>query len=333
MRIGLIWNERAGSTGSVDAETVQRRLEATLGADVIVERISSSRSALMCTRAALDVGATLVVAAGGDGTVSGVAAEVVAARRSGREVTLGVLPLGTSNSFAAALGIPSALDEALALLATEAAEATEQRRVVDVAVVRGGAGERTMILHCTIGFHAAVIGETETAAKQRWGVLAYAATALRRLASLDTFALEVADGDHVLRCRATALIAANLAPIKTVLAQGPSHVLGDDGLVDITIVAAGSISEALATGLHLWRTARDAEPATRDNVGSLSAARVTVTADPPQHVLVDGEQFGETPVTIESVHHALRVVAPPAPEAEGPPVEAALLGLPDVEID
>lgn len=322
MRIGLIWNERAGSAASVEVTALQQRLHELLAADVLVERISSSRSASACTRAALDAGAAVVIAAGGDGTVSGVAAELV-----GRDAALGVLPLGTSNSFAAAMGIPADLDDALALLATD------QRRVVDAARVRGPAGERTMILHCTIGFHAAVIAETPTSAKRRWGVLAYAATALRRLASLDTFALEVTTGDHVVRCRATALVAANLAPIKTVLAHGPSHVLADDGLVDATIIAAETFTEAIATGLHLWRSALEGEPATRDNVGSLSAAELTATADPPQPVLVDGEAFGETPVTITSLPRALRVVAPPAPEAEGPPIEAALLGLPELEID
>jgi hypothetical protein len=50
-------------------------------------------------------------------------------------------------------------------------------------------------------------------------------------------------------------------------------------------------------------------------------------------VLVDGEPFGTTPVSLETLPRALRVIAPAAPEAEGPPVEASLIGLPDLEIE
>src|SRR5690606_30029902 len=131
--------------------------------------------------------------------------------------------------------------------------------------------------------------------KQRWGVLAYAAAALRHLASAAPFAVELTTDEHTLKCRALAVAAANLAPSQSVLAHGPSHLLGDDGRVDVTIVAADSIAEAIATGVHLYRTAREGEPASRDNVGSFAAVRLQITTDPVQHVLVDGEPFGETP--------------------------------------
>jgi YegS/Rv2252/BmrU family lipid kinase len=318
VRTAIIWNARAGSAGEVDPESLRTRL----GDDVEILEVGEQRSPAACARAALEGGAELVIAAGGDGTVSAVAAELV-----GQSARLGVLPLGTANSFAAALGIPADLDGALALLAERANE-----RPLDIATVRGPAGDKTMVLHCSVGLHADVIGETSPAAKQRWGVLAYAASAVRKLAQLDTFAATIDTGDHVVRCRASAIAAANLAPIKSVLAHGPSHVLGDDGRVDITIIAAETIAEAIATGVHLWRTAREGEPATRETVGSLSAVRVTIETEPTQNVLVDGEPFGTTPVTIETRPRALRVIAPPAPQAEGPVVDASLIGLPELEI-
>ncbi len=320
VRIVVVWNGKAGSAAGISADDVRARLERDTGAEVVIEPCSEPRDPGAIARAAVAGGADGVVAAGGDGTVSSVAAEVV-----GTEANLGVLPLGTSNSFAAAMGIPGDVEGALEVLGSNA------RRVIDVAVARSGAGERTMVLHCTVGFHADVIGETSTDAKQRWGVLAYAATALRRLASVDTFAVELSGAAHVIKCRASAIAAANLAPIKTVLAHGPSHVLGDDGMLDVTIVAVESIPEAIATGVHLWRRARGGEAADRDNIGSFAAASVAITADPPQHVLIDGEPFGMTPVTLETRPRALRVIAPPAPEAQAAD-DAHLSGLPDLEI-
>jgi YegS/Rv2252/BmrU family lipid kinase len=316
--LALVCNPRAG--GATEATIAE--LRARLGAVTCYE-LDGSCDAAGCARAAIEGGAEIVIAAGGDGTVSAVATELIGHPRT----HLGVLPIGTSNSFAAALGIPADLNEALELLATL------QRRVIDAAIVIGPTDRRVMILHTMVGFHADTIQETTAEAKRRWGVLAYAASAMRRLAGLDPFMVQLTTADHVIRCRATAVAAANVAPLKTVLAHGPSHLLGDDGRVDLTIVAAETIAEAIATGVHLYRTTRDGEPATRDNVGSFSTTRVVIAADPPQRVLVDGEPFGETPITIETLPRALTVIAPPVVTAEGPPIEASLFGLPELEID
>ena len=309
--IAIVWNSRAGSAANLELAELR-----SLGP--VYEL--GDRAVREIVREARDAGATTIVAAGGDGTVSSVAAELV-----GTGLTLGVLPLGTSNSFAAALGIPTELADAVALIADGAG------RMLDVAIVENASGRRTMTLHCMIGFHADTIKETSTDAKRRWGVLAYAASALRRLANLEQFRLELRAGRDLIKCRAIGVAAANLAPPKSVLAHGPSHLLGDDGQLDVTIVAADSIAEALATGVHLYRSARKDEPATRDNVGSFAAAQLAITCEPAQHVLVDGEPFGMTPVTIETLPRALAVIAPPA-DTEGPPIEAPLEGLPELEI-
>lgn len=322
MDIAVVWNSRAGGCASLDRDAVIRQIAEVTGREAFGYDCVEARDPRACTRAALADGARLIVAAGGDGTVSGCATELV-----GTGVPLGVLPLGTSSSFCAALEIPADLDGALANLART------ELRTVDVGIARSAAGERTMILHCMIGLHAETIAGTSTSAKQRWGVLAYAASALRTLASFDPFAVEISTGTHHVRCRAVAIAAANVAPPKTVLAHGPSHLLADDGQVDVTIVAIDTIAEAIATGVHLYRSALEHEPATRDNVGSFSAPTVAITCEPPQAVLVDGEPFGHTPLTIETLQRALVVVAPPAAIAEGPPVEAPLLGLPQLEID
>lgn len=308
MDIAVVFNAGAGSAGEITGDDLASRIATATGRDTVLVRDP---------REAVSSGARIVVAAGGDGTVSMCATALV-----GTNVELGVLPLGTSNSFAAALEIPNDLDGAIANLARS------DRRVIDVATVNG----RTMILHCMIGFHAETIADTSTTSKQRWGVLAYAASAVKKLGALEDFAVEMTTREHVVKCRAIAVAAANIAPLKTVLAHGPSHLLGDDGRVDITIVAAGTIAEAIAAGVHLYRTGRANEPASRDNIGSFSTPHVQIVTDPPQLVLVDGEEAGTTPITIETIPRALTVIAPVAAMAEGDPIEAPLLGLPDLEI-
>src|SRR5690349_4297177 len=62
--------------------------------------------------AAVDAGPDLLVAGGGDGTIS-TAARLLAHR----DIALGLLPLGTTNNFARTVGIPLTLDGAVATLA------------------------------------------------------------------------------------------------------------------------------------------------------------------------------------------------------------------------
>lgn len=321
MKIALVWNDKAGSTKGVSLDDVRRAL-GELGAEVLLECVSETNDCRACAEKALAAGADRIVAAGGDGTVSGVAAVL-----GGTGTPLGVLPLGTSNSFASALGISLDVNEALKQLVTLSP------RPVDFAWVTGAGRKRTaMVLHCMVGFHAETVAETKPETKRRWGALAYLGKAISKLAGYEPFAVQLDAGDLVVESQATALAVANLAPPRTVLAHGPSHLLADDGKVDVTIVATDSVLEAIATGVHLYRKARTNEAAERDNVGSFASERVAIAAVPPQKVLVDGEAFGETPVTIETQRHGLLVVAPPPAEATGPVVDAALIGLPDLEV-
>lgn len=267
-----------------------------------------------------------IVAAGGDGTVSAVAAALIELGLGERGPALGVLPMGTSNSFSVALGIPADLEEAIALLESA------PPRTIDVGVVEAEAGKRTMILHCMIGIHADTIASATVESKQRWGVLAYVGSALRQLASLASFAVEITTDAHEIRCRSIGVGVANLAPPRAMMAQGPSHLVPDDGLLDTTIVAAESISEAVATTWHLYRSALEGEPANLDNVGSLASSTVTIRTDPPQQILLDGEPFGQTPVTLTALPRALKMIAPLPPAVEAAPVDAPLQGLPDLEV-
>lgn len=87
---------------------------------------------------ALKAGVPLVVAAGGDGTISTVAGVL-----AGTGVPLGILPRGTANHFARDLGIPLEEDAAVRLIVSG------HRRQVDVAEVNG----RVFINNSSIGLH------------------------------------------------------------------------------------------------------------------------------------------------------------------------------------
>jgi YegS/Rv2252/BmrU family lipid kinase len=314
-RAALVFNPAAGAAGGVTADALAELLADRW--EVTVHETARERSGAECARAALAAGSELVIAAGGDGTVSEVASVLV-----GTGVPLGIVPRGTANSAAAALGIPRDAADACALL----------RDGVPRDLDAASCGGRTMILYATVGAQADVIGGTARDSKNRWGALAYVASGLRKLSDLESFDVELETETHVIRCRAVAVTVANLAPAQTLVAQGPSTVVGDDALLDVTILAPSSLLDAVAAGVHLLCTALAGEPAERDDIGFFACRRVRVTATPPQSLLVDGEPAGETPTVVEIHPASLRVIAPP-PGAEVDARETSLGGLRGLELE
>jgi YegS/Rv2252/BmrU family lipid kinase len=248
-----------------------------------------------CARSALEDGVEIVIASGGDGTVSGVAGVL-----AGSRVPLGVFASGTSNSFAAALGIPTDTEEACRLIAEG------PRRVVDTL----RCGDRVAILHAMIGLHAEVMAATSTESKKRWGPLAYLVEGLRQLKFLSPFQVEISDGEQRLTGEAVAIAIANVAPPKTALAQGPAQVVGDDGLLDVTIVSAQTAGDFLAAGFELVRSTLAGEEARDHRVVALRSRSVRVECEPAQLISLDGEGAGTTPQTFRAVARDLVVIAP-----------------------
>jgi YegS/Rv2252/BmrU family lipid kinase len=310
----LIFNPAAGLGRIDDLDTMIACLREHF--DLRVLSTTRERDGDACAREALAEGADTIIVAGGDGTVSSVASQLI-----DTDVPLAVIPHGTCSSIARALAIPAGVEAAC-----ENAGRGVIRRI-DTALANG----KEMILNAAIGLHADVVTDTTREAKNRFGVFAYVATGLDALRALELFALTIETEAAVLRCRATALTVANLAPPQTVLAQGPSFISPDDGLLDATVVSSESLLDAVGAGLHLWRTALGGDPATREGIGYLPARKLKIEADPPQRLVIDGEPAGNTPVTIECKPKSLSVIVPELQERrEG--AEVKLDGLPDLEI-
>jgi diacylglycerol kinase family enzyme len=105
-------------------------------------------------RAAVEAGCRVAVAAGGDGTVNAVATAVL-----GRDIPLGVLPMGTLNHFAKDLGLPLELAEAVRV----AAQGTVRR--VDVGQVNG----RVFLNNSSIGVYPRVVELRRKWESTGWG--------------------------------------------------------------------------------------------------------------------------------------------------------------------
>ena len=124
--IAVILNLSAGkaSAESHNEHKLRALLTATgLKADIVVLRPGQSPADIARQ---VSAHAAVVVAAGGDGTVGGVAAGVLDS-----PAVLGVLPLGTLNHFAKDLGIPLTLPEAVTVVANGHIDQVDVARVND----------------------------------------------------------------------------------------------------------------------------------------------------------------------------------------------------------
>ena len=150
--IAVILNAGSGSSGSEDLGTMVAERFRSRGIEAEVHTCSPGENIHLYARGALRRGCTTIVAGGGDGTVSAVAAVL-----AGTDALLGVLPLGTLNHFAKDAGIPLDLDEAVAAIVEG------HNRVVDLGEVNG----RTFINNSSLGLYPKIVRHRE--AQQRLG--------------------------------------------------------------------------------------------------------------------------------------------------------------------
>jgi diacylglycerol kinase (ATP) len=127
----LIVNPAAGSDrGAELAGTLQRRLSERFG-DVAIVLTAGEGDARDAAREAAHRAVDHLFVAGGDGTLNEALNGVCEVAHGLEAVTFGVVPLGTGNDFATALGIPEDLDAALEVLGAD------RGRSVDVGVMNG----------------------------------------------------------------------------------------------------------------------------------------------------------------------------------------------------
>jgi diacylglycerol kinase family enzyme len=211
---------------------------------VTVTRATADSPAL--TRQAVEAGADLVVAAGGDGTVRA-CAEALA----GTGIPLAIVALGTANLVARALGVPTRADRALEVAFGGRDQLIDLGRVTGVggsgrgpeggAGLRAGAGAEggagiVFTAMAGIGLDAAVVAATWPWVKRRAGWMAYGMAAVPRLGwPASDFTVQV-DGAAPLRRRARCVVVANAGLLPGGFTLLPAARL-DDGLLDVGILA------------------------------------------------------------------------------------------------
>jgi methylglyoxal synthase len=294
----LIFNPVSGQgNAQQDLALIQKLLAPLIR--VNVHLTTPEISAEQLTQEAIAQGAELIIASGGDGTVSAVAGAVI-----GTGIPLGVIPRGTANAFSVALGIPTNIRGACETILAGTT------RVVDAARCNG----YPMILLTGIGFEAEMVERANREAKSRFGALAYIWAGIQQLNEQELFATEIEIEGVVNEFQAGAVTIANAAPPTSVLAQGFGQVVAHDGLLDVTITTSNTKLQSVNAMLNLFGSALVKVAPNRPDIVHLRTKQLKVTTDPPQKIVVDGEIIGTTPVEIECIANGLTVFAAPVIE-------------------
>ena len=196
---------------------------------------------------AIQDGVDRIVAGGGDGTLSDVATTLAHREESAADLpSLGLVPLGTANDFAAAAGIPLQPLQALELIAGSTPAA------IDLLRIQADHGPHWCANLASGGFGTQVTVDTHEGLKKVLGGLAYLVTGVARLGSMEPLHARVRGPDFEWQGGFVALGLGNGRQAGGGQALCPDALI-DDGLLDLTLIPelggemAGTLG-ALVTG-------------------------------------------------------------------------------------
>jgi len=301
MNVTLLVNPAARSGAHTHAATRAAERLRDHGITTTIVSGGSARESAELLRTAISLGTAAVVVAGGDGTVS-LAVQALA----GTGIPLGIVPSGTGNDFAGALGLRE-LDVAAAADLVIAGHT----RTIDVArITRADATTTSFVSVLASGFDSKV---NDRANGMRWprGGSRYTLAILIEFLRLRGMPFQVdltladgtperIDGDLVMATVGNTSMYGGGIPICP--DADPS-----DGLLDVTLVRT-------AGRVRLARLLPRAYKGTHTTFPGVITRRVTSVRlySPGVTAYADGDPVGALPLTIDAVPGALRVFAPPA---------------------
>src|SRR5262245_60851772 len=290
-RFFLITNPGAGLTGSPLVDAVADALLGA-GAELTLTQPGDIATARAQVReAAAGARYDAILAAGGDGTIRQVAAQLI-----GTGTPLGILPVGTGNVLAHEIGL---LQEAGPI-----ADMLLHGPVIDAACAR--ANDEPFLLMAGAGFDGRVIAALDHRLKSHVGKAAYAGPMLGALAHpVDTLTVTIDGTPHE----------ASWAVISNVCHYGGNFVMARRTGIEVRgmqaiLFKAKNRGVLVSQLMALAMGTLDERSASHGDVEMLPCLRAQVTAHKPVPTQIDGDAFGWTPLTIEAGATDLRLIVP-----------------------
>jgi diacylglycerol kinase (ATP) len=324
----VLWRRRrAADPDSLTAEPEDRPLAAVVVNPTKIEPGTRQRVEAVCTglgwaeplwlettvedpgtgqaKLAVEKGADVVLACGGDGTVRSVAEAL-----AGTGVAMGLVPAGTGNLLARTIGTPDSVPAATRVALTG------DDRSIDVGRIRidGAGDERVFLVMAGTGFDAAIMENTPEALKVRVGPLAYVISGLRAMRGRRIRVTLTLDGGAPLRRRTRTVVVGNSGTLLGGLVLMPRATI-DDGVLDVVSIAPNSVVGWVAVALCVISKRRRGD----HRVEHWQARCIVIRTEAPQPSQVDGDPVGDAQeLCIRVEPNALVVRVPTVPPADAP---------------
>jgi len=256
----------------------ERLSERYTAVEVIVTQ--GDGDAAVAARQAVHDGCGVLIVAGGDGTLNE-AFNGVRAENALDRMTFGIVPMGTGNDFAAALGVPPEIEPALQIIV----------RGKTVAVDIGMVNERAFLNTSGGGFIAEVSMAVTPQLKTIAGRLAFLVGGAQVLLEYEPVRATVTAEPGAIRIGLGLYTFAvcNSPTIGGGRLIAPAALI-DDGLLDVCLIEAMSSLEFVA----LAHKVADGDHVNDDRVRYLQASSVRIELDREIHINTDGEVFPAT---------------------------------------
>lgn len=295
----LVCNTRAGRKGpSHHLPDVRRALEER-GLDYEIRSTARRGDASTVARAALEGGARLVVAVGGDGTIHEVVNGMLADDRAiNPDAALGVVAAGTGSDFIKTFGLPAAPRFAVKHLAGDTAFPIDIGKITYER--EGGQEVRYFANIAEVGIGAETVARAERL--PRWlGPLVYLAAYWLTLRGFRPAHGTVDLVDRTYEGPVNNIIVANGQFFGGGMRIAP-RAAPTDGLFDIQIEHARKF-ESIALMPKVYKGQHLPHP----DIDEFKRVKLTVTSDPQLLIEADGELLGHTPASFEVLRDAIKL--------------------------
>jgi diacylglycerol kinase (ATP) len=291
----VVLNAGAGKASPEVAPETVAQMAAAVDLDVRVLALPTGRDVQSAVQRLVAEGEKTVIVGGGDGTVAG-AVRVVA----DTGVTLGILPMGSANNFAAALNIPLHLPSALANIRYGLV------RTVSLGKVEAANGEsRLFVESAGIGLFADGLALYGEGGEGLGGTLHGLGVLLQLVKEFRAHPLRlyVDDSPEPLEEAASICTVANSYRMGAFVAIAPEASLTDDFL-DVVLVGDISRTELL----RYYQAAQAGEHLELPKVKTLRVRKIRIETaeETPLNVHADDTVIGRTPATISLMPAALK---------------------------
>jgi YegS/Rv2252/BmrU family lipid kinase len=289
-----------GATGRRWPELAHRAAALGLAGDALLSEAPGHLATLAAE--AVRGGATRLVVVGGDGSVN----EVVNGLDGADGVELAVVPRGTGWDFARTFAIPRDLDAAVRVALEGDVREIDLGRV-SYRTWAGDEARATFANVASAGISGAIAQRANETSKALGGKVSYYWATLAVFAGWTTGEMRVTVGDEAREGKMIDVLVCNGRYLAGGMMMCP-EALPDDGLFDVLLIGDVTKRDLLFVLPKTYRGKHLPHP----RLELLRASVVTVDADEPLPIELDGEQPGTTPARFEVLPRGLRLRVPAA---------------------